>query len=373
MSKKLRAGIIGAGFMARVHTRAIRDSGHEVYGIASSSIYSARSGAENLRIDNCFAAWQELVASEEIDVVHICTPNQLHAEIITVATAQNKAIICEKPISTSFEEALKIKDAVTAADSPFAIPFAYRFYPVVRDMRSRIRQGEAGSLLLVHGSYLQDWLAEPQSSNWRVDSVEGGASRAFADIGMHWCDLMEFISGDRIKRLIAHTSRAYDARGVLKVLTEDIANILFETELGDSGTLTVSQVSHGRKNRLWLELNGSKASFSFDQEQPDFMWLGGQNSNQIIMHGQETLKFPDAKRLSHVPSGHPQGFQDAFNAFMADAYSGFQGYPVDGVPGLIDGVRSAALVHAVLESAHKQKWVEVRPVEGLPEVKRLAS
>jgi predicted dehydrogenase len=373
MSKKLKAGIIGAGFMARVHTRAIRNSGHEVYGIASSSFDSARSGAVNLHIENSFATWQELVSSKEIDVVHICTPNELHAEIIAAATAQNKSIICEKPISTSFEQALEIKSGVTAAESAFAIPFAYRFYPVVREMRSRIKKGEAGALHLMHGSYLQDWLAEPQSNNWRVDSVAGGASRAFADIGMHWCDLMEFISGDRITRLIAHTSKAYGSRGGSKVATEDIANIIFETELGATGTLTVSQVSHGRKNRLWLELDGSQASFSFDQEQPDSMWVGGQNSNQIVMHGLETLKHPDAKRLSHLPSGHPQGYQDAFNAFMSDAYSGFQGSTVEGVPGLIDGVRSAALVDAVLESAKEEKWVEVRSVEGLPRVQRLAS
>lgn len=359
--------------MARVHTRAVRDCGQKVVGIASSSKESAQLAAEELDIPNAFASWQELVSSSEIDVVHICTPNDLHAEIIAAAAANKKDIICEKPISVSFEEALEIQSVVREAGSGFAVPFAYRFYPVVREMRARIGQGEAGPLHLMHGSYLQDWLAEPVSSNWRVDSGSGGMSRAFADIGMHWCDLMEFISGDRIIRLIANTSRAFESRGGVKVTTEDIANIIFETKLGATGTLTVSQVSRGRKNRLWLELDGSKASYSFDQEQPDSMWVGGLGSNQIVMHGQETMKYPDAKRLSKVPSGHPQGYQDAFNSFMADAYSEFQGKSVDGVPGIVDGVRSAALVHAVLESAAGREWVDVSDVKGLPEVQQLAS
>jgi predicted dehydrogenase len=170
---------------------------------------------------------------------------------------------------------------------------------------------------------------------------------------------MEFVSGDRITRLIANTSKAYEARGGREVGTEDIATIMFETQRGAAGTLTVSQVSLGRKNQLLIELSGSQASFTFNQERPDSMLIGGMTSSQIVTSGQETLSSGDARRLSQVPSGHPQGYQDAFNSFVADAYSGFLGDVRPGVPGLADGLRSAALVDAVLESAESGTWVDV--------------
>ena len=373
MPKTLRAGIVGAGFMAGVHARAIRDSGHEVVGISGSSPESSFGAANRLNVEKAFSSWQELVSSPEVDVVHICTPNELHAPIIKAAVAAGKQIVCEKPISVSLEEALEIKQVVESGDSGFVVPLAYRFYPMVRELRGRVLSGQAGDIHLMHGSYLQDWLSASFSSNWRVDSTAGGKSRAFADIGMHWCDLMEFVSSDRIVRLIANTSKAHQSRSGQPVLTEDIANIIFETERGASGTLTVSQVSLGRKNRLWLELDGSKASFSFDQENPDSLWIGGVSSNQIVMRGQESLNSPDATRFSQVPSGHPQGYQDAFNSFMADAYASFEGTQVDGLPVLADGVRSAALVHAVLESAAQKKWVEVLQVHEQDQDKVLTS
>ncbi len=365
MAKQLRAGVIGSGFIARVHTRAIRDSGHVVAGIASSSEQSAKNAAEELNIPNAFASWQELIASNEVDVIHICTPNEFHAEMAIAAARANKHIVCEKPIAVSGSEALDIQAEVLNNQVGFAIPYAYRFYPVVREMRTRIQNGEAGAIHLMHGVYLQDWLAAPESNNWQVDSTAGGNSRAFADIGTHWCDLVEFISGDRITALIANTSVAYETRGGKKVQTEDIASLLFETSNGATGSLTASQVSFGNKNKLEIELDGAKASYIFNQEQPDKLLVGGQSSNQVVTRGQETLTCKDAKRLSTVPSGHPQGYQDAFNSFVADAYAGFQGKVIDGVPGLIDGLRSSALIEAVLESAETRAWVQVKSVANV--------
>ncbi|MFM5904834.1 MAG: Gfo/Idh/MocA family protein [Micrococcales bacterium] len=373
MSQQLRAGIIGGGFMARVHSRAIRDSGHLISGIASSSFDSAVRAGAQLGISRVFETWQALVESPDIDVVHICTPNEFHAEMVIAAANAGKQIVCEKPISVSFEEAQQIRSAVEASGSGFAVPFAYRFYPAVREMRDRIQSGEAGPIHLIHGAYLQDWLALEGSNNWRVDSVAGGLSRAFADIGTHWCDLMEFVSGDRIVALMANTSKAYQSRSGRLVQNEDAATIIFETESGATGSLTVSQVSHGRKNQLKIELDGALASYTFNQERPDALFVGGQSSNQVVVSGHETLTSQDAKRLAVVPSGHPQGYQDAFNALVADAYAGFQGKSVFGVPGLTDGVRASALVDAVLESAATKQWVKVESVHRNLVASRLAS
>jgi predicted dehydrogenase len=373
MQTRLRAGIIGAGFIAEVHARAVRNSGHELHAIASSTPESAAVVAKKFNITKVFDSWQELVASSEIDVVHICTPNELHAEIAIAAAKANKHVVCEKPISVNSIDASAIEEAVVNSGVGFAVPFAYRFYPIVREMRDKLLKGEAGSVHLMHGNYLQDWLAEPTSDNWRVNAVAGGKSRAFADVGTHWCDLLEFVTGDRISRLIANTSKAYQERNGVKVLTEDIANIIFETVGGASGTLTVSQVSFGRKNQLLLEVDGSKASYTFNQETPDTLLIGGRDSNQIITRGNETLTSTDGKRLSHLPSGHPQGYQDAFNDFIADSYQGFQGNLVEGVPGLQDGLRSAALIEAVLESAESKSWVNVPEVLSTSQTKMLAS
>lgn len=360
MQNSLRAGVIGSGFMASVHTRAIRDAGHQVVAIASSSAESAARAADELNIPAYFESWQALVASKDVDVIHVCTPNEFHAEMAIAAAKAGKHIVCEKPISVSLEQAREIQNEVSSAGVGFAIPFAYRFYPVVREIRSRIAAGEAGPIHLMHGVYLQDWLASPNSNNWRVDSVAGGSSRAFADIGTHWCDLMEFVSGDRITSVMANTASAYESRGGKPVLTEDIATILFETESGAAGSLTASQVSFGRKNHLQVEFDGLRESYTFNQEQPDSFLIGGQSSNQIVMQSQESLTSLDAKRLSRVPAGHPQGYQDAFNAFVADAYACFQGEAREGVPGLADGLRSAALIDAVLESAATRAWVGVK-------------
>jgi len=202
------------------------------------------------------------------------------------AARVNKHIVCEKPIAVSYSQAVEMALEVEKSGVGFAVPFAYRFYPIVRELRSRIQEGQAGPLHLIHGNYLQDWLADPEATNWRVDSVSGGRSRAFADIGTHWCDLMEFVSGDRITRLIANTSKAYESRGDREVGTEDIATIMFETQRGAVGTLTVSQVSVGRKNQLLIELSGPGASFTFNQEKPDSMLIGGMTSTQIVTSGQ---------------------------------------------------------------------------------------
>jgi predicted dehydrogenase len=184
---------------------------------------------------------------------------------------------------------------------------------------------------------------------------------------------MEFVTGDRIARLTANTSKAYQERNGVKVQTEDIANIIFETVGGATGTLTVSQVSLGRKNQLLIEVDGSKASYTFNQESPDTLLIGGRESNQIIMRGNDTLTSADGKRLSLLPCGHPQGYQDAFNAFISDAYDEFQGKTVVGVPGLRDGLRSAFLIEAVLLSAESKTWVNVPEASGQSQTKMLAS
>jgi predicted dehydrogenase len=220
-----------------------------------------------------------------------------------------------------------------------------------------VRRGDVGPLRLLHGSYLQDWLSRPDERNWRIDPSLGGGSRAFGDIGVHWCDLVEFVTGHRITRLVARMLTL--RRGVESGPgTEDAATVMFETDQGALGSVVVSQVSPGRKNRLWFSLDGAQASLQFDQELPDSLWVGGREHNAVVPRGAETAS-PDAARYNIVPVGHPQGYLDCFTAFVADVYAAAAGNPPDGLPTFTDGLRAALVTDAVVTSAANGNWVEV--------------
>ncbi|MBP1235368.1 putative dehydrogenase [Arthrobacter sp. PvP102] len=349
--------------MGSVHAHAVRAAGGEVSAVAGRSPAAAEAAAAGLGARTAAESPEALIARDDVDVVHICTPNTTHADLARKAIAAGKAVVCEKPLATSVEDALELTDLADRASVVTAVPFVYRFYPAVREARDRILRGDAGQLWLLHGSYLQDWLAGADATNWRVDSTLGGASRAFGDIGVHWCDLMEFTTGHRITRLVAKTSRAYDQRETggqwSSVATEDGAALLFETDHGATGSLVVSQVSPGRKNRLWFSFDGTEASFSFNQERPDTLHIGRTDSSSQIAVGPQTLTTSGGRRYNRLPPGHPQGYQDSFNAFVADAYAAVQGQEPEGLPTFRDGLRAARLTEALVTSAARQVWVNV--------------
>jgi predicted dehydrogenase len=355
--------------MGSVHAHAVRAAGGDLIAVAGRTQASAEAAASALGARFAAESPEALIARADVDVIHICTPNATHADLARKAIAAGKAVICEKPLATSVDDALELQALADQAGVVTGVPFVYRFYPAVREARDRIGRGDAGNLWLLHGSYLQDWLAGAESTNWRVDSTIGGASRAFGDIGVHWCDLMEFTTGHRITRLVAKTSRAYDQRetgGQLSsVATEDGATLLFETDKGATGSLVVSQVSPGRKNRLWFSFDGTEASFSFNQEQPDTLHVGRIDSRSEIPVGPQTLTTPGGRRYAKLPPGHPQGYQDSFNAFVADVYAAVHGQEPAGLPTFRDGLRAALLTEAVVASAAQQRWVDVPHTDNL--------
>ena len=349
----MRSGIIGTGFIGGVHAYAVRAAGGVLAHVAGESPEHAAAAARRLGAEHACASAEELINADDVDVVHVCTPNALHVPQAEAAIRAGKHVICEKPLATDPADARRLVEAAADAGLVAAVPFVYRFYPSVREARARIGAGDAGPLWLLHGSYLQDWLAGSDAINWRVDPKLGGASRAFGDIGVHWCDLMEFTTGHRITRLIARMATAYPDR-----ITEDGAVVLFDTDRGASGTVVVSQVSLGRKNRLWFEFDGPSASYAFDQELPDSLWVGGKRGNQVVPRGPDTFSGP-AAGYARLPAGHPQGYQDSFTAFVADVYTAIGGHKPDGLPVFADGLRAAVLTAAVVESAADETWVEV--------------
>ena len=358
-ARTIRAGFVGGGFMAAVHSRAARAARAELVGGASSSAGRARDAADRLGLDAAFDSVQALIADPDIDVVHVCTPNATHAAIARAALEAGKHVICEKPLATSSGDAAALVDLAADRGLVAAVPFVYRFHPMAREARARVAAGDTGRLLSVHGAYLQDWLATPHDDDWRVDASLGGPSRAFADIGSHLVDLVEFVAGDRIVRLNASTRTVYEQRANnVDIATEDLAAVVVELASGAVGTLLVSQVAPGRKNALTVELSGTDASVRFEQERPEQLWVGRADASMVIDRDAARLA-PDAARLAIVPAGHPMGYQDAFNAFVADAYAAIGGSPPDGLPVFDDGLRAVRVTEAVLASAASGSWEEV--------------
>jgi len=305
-----------------------------------------------------WASVDDLLAAEEIDVVHICTPNATHADLVGRALAAGKHVVCEKPLTTAVAESRRLRDLVGASGLIGTVPFVYRFHPMARELRARL----AGARIhVVTGAYLQDWLSRPDDTDWRVESALGGPSRAFGDIGSHLADLVEFVTGDRITWLHALTSTVYDGRGGRPVDTEDLVVVLFRLQRGALGTLTVSQVAPGRKNALTVEIAATDESLRFEQEAPEQLWIGRRHGSELLLRDPGQIS-PEAARLSAAPAGHPLGFLDAFAGFVGDTYTAIAGQAPDGLPTFTDGLRSAVVVDAVLQSARSGAPVDLEPL-----------
>ena len=354
----IRAGIIGTGFMARVHAQAIASGGHHLVGVAGSTREKAEAFVANRPATVPVARIDELIALRP-HVVHVTTPNALHRAQADAVIDAGIGVVVEKPLATSVEDAEAL--ALRQPDVPVAaVPFVYRYSGLVREIRERIRRNPDNRLWMLHGSYLQDWLAGADQTNWRVDPVAGGTSRAFGDIGVHWCDLMEFVTGQRITTVTATVGNAFERHGgPAQNLTEDGAVLTFTTDHGAIGSLVVSQASAGRDNRLYFSFDGPEESYEFDQQLPERAWIGRRDESRLITRNPaKALASPVG--LEPVPAGHPQGYQQCFNDFVADAYAALTHTASDTLPSFADGLRAARLTAAVLESARTGARVAVR-------------
>lgn len=373
---KLGVAVIGTGMIGAIHLRAARLSGAEIIGVASSTAQRAAESANRLGVHRGYGCAEEAIADPNVQVVHVCTPNATHHTLALAALKAGKHVICEKPLATTVAEAEELATTARRLGRVATVPFVYRYHPMVREARARIQAGEIGSLQLIHGSYLQDWLLDSGATNWRVDASKGGASRAFADIGSHWCDLVEWITGERFASVFAslHTTidqrpcgsqmsfsdaPAHSGASTVAILTEDVAGALFRTESGVLASLTVSQVSAGRKNRLWLEVDGASASLVFDQEDAERLWLARKGHTEMLVRD-PNCGSAEQRRLATLPAGHAQGYAQCFEAFVADTYSAIRGEAREGLPTFEDGLRSARIVDAVLRSSKLDARVDVR-------------
>ena len=316
--RKIRTAILGAGFMGRVHTEAVRRLGNvEVVAVGAVTESEANAFARACGIERATGDAHKLLADPDIDVVHICTPNDLHFPMAQEALRSGKHVLCEKPLATSTDDARALVKLADETGLVNGVCFTIRAYPQARNLRSIIAAGEIGEVRVVQGTYSQDWLLYDTDWNWRIET---GPSRTFADIGSHWCDLVEFVTGLRITSVCASlhtflktrkrpkgevetfagTTSAPQEYTEVPIKTEDFGSMIFE--LGDArGAMTVSQVSAGRKNRLVLEIYGSKAGITWDAERPDELWIGQRNSPNLISVKDPSLMREDARPLRTCP------------------------------------------------------------------------
>src|ERR1700729_4051405 len=376
--KKLKAAIFGIGFMGRVHTEALRRLGNvEVTGVAGRTAEAARKFADTMRIERATGNYQDLLADPDLDAVHICTPNELHFPMAQAAMQAGKHVLCEKPLASTIAEANAMLAMAKEKGLAHCTFYNIRAYPQVQNMRRMYEAGELGDVQVIQGTYSQDWLLYDTDWNWRVES---GPSRTFADIGTHWCDLVEHVTGLRITSLCAdlqtfHTTRKKPKGSVetfagktfkpaeyevVPIVTEDFGAMTFRMGPTTRGALTVSQISAGRKNRLFVEIFGSDGSAAWNAEQPDELWIGHRNSpNEIIIKDPARLPKP-AQSYADLPGGHSEGYDDTFKQTFRRFYrtvsdrSAAVEYPT-----FEDGIRQMRILDAVAESSKKGAWGQV--------------
>lgn len=351
--------IVGGGFMGSIHRRSALLAGATVRGVASSSEDSAVHLAAEWGVEVAYESVAAIAADERVDVVHVCSPNFAHADQVASLLESGKHVVCEKPLTVSTEQADRLRDIATTSGMSVTVPYVYRFHPMVRELKARAMRGDFGRWFSVTGTYFQDWLWSPEDTNWRVDSVRGGDSRTFSDIGSHWFDLVEWILEEKVVSLLAESSIVHPARpGVDRVDTDDITSVTARTASGALVSATFSQVAVGRKNRLFVELSGEHASAVFDQEEPESLWLGSPTGFDKVVRNPGTND-PSANAYSLAPAGHPQGYLECFENFVRDSYRHFAGVDVAGLATLEDGHRSVTLIDAVVTSSRMRAWVTV--------------
>jgi predicted dehydrogenase len=369
----LHAAVIGTGFIGRIHVRSARLAGATVVGVAASTAQRSAQAATELSVPRGYATALDAVRDPQVDVIHICTPNTLHVEVARAALEAGKHVVCEKPLATTLADAQELAALAARKGLVATVPFVNRYHPMAREARARIL-AESGPLYLIQGSYLQDWLLQPGDTNWRVDASAGGPSRAFADIGSHLCDLLEWITNERFESLVAvlgtpvkqrpsaagnETFRAAGANAARDaVTTEDVACLMLRTNRGTLASLTISQVSAGRKNRLWFEIDAANQSVVFDQESPEQLWVGRREGTTLLVRD-PSQGSAEQRRLSFLPAGHSQGWGDSFAAFVRDTYAAIRGEKPEGLPDFSVGARSMSIVEAVLRSAATNQWTPI--------------
>lgn len=368
--------------MGPAHTEGLRRLGMNVAGILGSSPAKSRRAAEQLGIPKAYTDFAELLADAEVEAVHVTSPNRHHFAQAGQALEAGKHVHCEKPLAMTSAESGALCELARASGLAAGVNYNMRFYPLNIEACALVQSGALGRIHSIQGSYVQDWLLYPTDYNWRVLSGEGGKLRAVADIGSHWLDLVQYITGLGVSALQAdlktvHTTRhrpsgeietfsgklqESEATESISIDTEDSGAALLRFDGGAHGSLWVSQMTAGRKNCLRYEIAGSEATVAWNSEQPNELWIGHRNRpNQQLIRDPGLVSEAARAHISY-PGGHNEGYDDSFKHSFKSFYdyiaAGDFGAP-EPFPTFADGHKEIVLGEAMLESHARARWIEI--------------
>jgi predicted dehydrogenase len=365
-----------------VHVEGLRRAGQNVVGILGSTPAKSRAAAEALGLATGYESFDELLGDGRVQAVHIATPNRLHFDLTSRALRAGRHVVCEKPLAMNVRESSELVRLAGDSGVTAAVAYNIRFYPLCLEARHRVVTGKTGSVLHLSGSYVQDWLLRKTDFNWRVLGSEGGELRALADIGTHWLDLVQFMTGLRIANVCADLATVHPTRlrpiGNVETFagkqatpapampvaidTDDAGGVLLEFENGARGSLWVSQVTAGRKNCLRFEIAGANEALAWNSESPNELWIGKRDSANEVLLRDPALLSPTARAAASYPGGHNEGFPDTFKHL----FRAFYGYVAAGdlsapppFPTFADGHREIVLCEAILRSHRERRWVAI--------------
>lgn len=379
--RRLRLGMVGGGdgaFIGAVHRIAARlDDCYELTAASlSSNAERAAVSAAGLRLDpaRSYADYREMARAEAarpdgIDAVAIVTPNHLHAPMATAFLEAGIHVICDKPLAISLAEGTALAALARERSKVFALTHVYAGYPMVRHARAMVAAGEIGEIRLVQVEYPQDWLAEPanqseafQRDNWHNDPLRAGPNGCLGDIGSHAYHLAGYVAGMLPNEILAELHAFTPGRRL-----DDHVQVMLRYANGARGMLWSSQMATGCENGLRLRVYGTKASLSFEQENPNELWLTPQGGcAQRLTRGRVRGAAADA--ATRVPSGHPEGYLEAFAQLYRDAAARIHATdagqpmpePTRGMPDVDDGVAGLKFMDAAMES-HRlgSRWIRI--------------
>jgi len=378
--KRLKTAVVGTGFMGRVHLEALRRVEFvDVVAVAGRELEPAKKLGAGYGIERAVSDYRQLIADPEIDAIHICTPNASHYQMSKDALLAGKHVLCEKPLSTSVDEAKELVSIAAERKLRNCVCHNLRYYPMVQQMRRMREDGDLGKVLVVQGTYSQDWLLYETDWNWRIEEKAGGPLRVMADIGSHWFDMAEHVTGLKVQSMCADLQTFHPTRKKPKgrvetfasqagagnvddvaVTTDDFGAVVFRMEQEARGAMTASQMSAGCKNGFRMEVYGTKASVAWNQERPDELWIGHRDQPNQIVIKDPSLMIERARSYADLPGGHSEGYDDTFKQVFRRFYRSIAepGSAAE-YPQLADGLRQMILMDAELESHRGRRWVDI--------------
>ncbi|NQT24792.1 Gfo/Idh/MocA family oxidoreductase [candidate division KSB1 bacterium] len=380
--QNIKTAIIGAGFMGPAHTEALRRLGVQVVGILGVDQAESDKAAESLGIPKAYASFEDVLKDKEVQVVHLTTPNKLHFPMAKAVLKAGKHVLCEKPLAMTSAETKELVALAKETGLAAGVNYNMRFYPLCLQAKDMVQTGEAGEIHSIVGSYVQDWLLKDTDYNWRVLAEEGGAVRAIGDIGTHWMDMVQNITGLKIVEVLADLKILHPVRKRPKgevetfsgkvqdiqatenvdIITEDCGSVLLRFNNGASGNLWVSQATAGRKNCLRYEISGSKTALYWDSESPNEIWVGQRDKANERMLKDPGLASDAVRPYIGYPGGHNEGYPDSFKQSFRAFYHFIAAGDPSATPQFAtfeEGHHEVVLCEAILKSHKEKKWITV--------------